>query len=410
MSCTGSSCGRTDSEYTDCTRCAGADTRYKVEKTVPILTPYFSTMSTDTPSGCAEIPKTNYRPYDLFVLLTKLSVDLYRLRTTYQAHFASYQLRGVMRLTVEIYDGPNFEALDSRSAEKIQGYVDQALSFEPGHCLIFSTWPPISKNGVTLPRSWVVAMLPYVLLDDDYQSFLHDGNLYAALDPSGEYEAEAQVISQNIINSLFIMYQEGVVLCHDTIDTIHISRWELVPYFPTAPLEIVAMPYRPKWSNLHFAPNLVTFLTERLAEKKTIELPIPENGGNVKRHFVARALEKNGLPFYFSRCCVIVEAVDIKTALHVDRIVEEALAVSEGRIVSLIPTAFSQDVEVYLRVAADADPKANIVVYPVVDNGSGPYVISILTPRYDSGETLLNALSNFRSLQYEKPEETGTNE
>lgn len=395
----------------------------KIIQTVPILTPYYRTMGTDNPIECTELPIQNYTSYDLFVLHTKLQSRLYHINPNYEAVFSSSELDGVMRVTVKIFDGEELVPFDENNYRQFQNIINEIINYSPEFCLVFSSNIPLIKNGKMLPRSWIMGVLPYINIVENYQPYIDDGDIYVSLDLKGDYSTMWDILHNGIINKLYAMYNGGVVVCNWDKDHDVINRWCLDRYDRSTtsakrsvpfelPDEIIisvdhddhdqSFLYQPFWNDRRFAIDRVSFILERLSGNKTISIQIGNN--NVRRHLVANILRKNLASFVFIRNAVEIICDNYREAVKYANLIDETVR-EGGRVVLLYPTGDESDkyqIEDILKqkgyqnsllsnLQGQYKNEVSIEIYTILELDKPPLMISVLAPIHISGEKIFGA-------------------
>src|SRR6056297_1850383 len=117
-----------------------------IYKSVTLLTPYFRNyIKINETIDNVPIPENNYVPYDLFTFRTKFERILGLLYPTYNFSFARKKIDGVLRLTIELYEGKSLVLLSKEKAEIFQNYINEAIKDHPGYCLLFDAEQPFKE-------------------------------------------------------------------------------------------------------------------------------------------------------------------------------------------------------------------------------------------------------------------------
>src|SRR6056297_473763 len=73
------------------------------QNTYPLLTSFYRPLNMVEGACYTTLPKSNYSPYDLFCLKTKLQTELYWMDPLLSIGFSKKELHDVMQLTIDIY-------------------------------------------------------------------------------------------------------------------------------------------------------------------------------------------------------------------------------------------------------------------------------------------------------------------
>lgn len=262
-------------------------------RTTPVLTPFYHPVITSQDiSNNVPAPAKNYIPYTLFAFRTKFERMLYHYDPTYHFSFVSKEIDGVMRLTIELYKGAEFVALDEQKASVIQNYVDQSVKTYPAHCLVLDASVGITRGTKTLTKAWVSAIIPFIDFEDRFHVIVDDGKIYLSFYRDPQYVERYGKLYEQIMDTLFEFYERGTIPLSRRFHSNIINEWKMnIVYGQRHDPGAGALKlYEPLWRNQHFAPNPIDFLYERIRGEKNLRIYVGDNF--VRRHYVAVALTK----------------------------------------------------------------------------------------------------------------------
>lgn len=230
-----------------------------------VLTPYYDGIITDTTRPFwYEYQFNNYTPYDFFVLKTRLTYDVPQ---GYNIHFDSFRYEGQMRYCVLLSNGYTIVPINKEQTAYYQNSVDQIILNHPHHCTLVQMNQPFvtTNHDQSLPQRWVKTILPYCykqLIKEQYQPILFNNQLLINIDPTRvyddtdiknnvddyykDYNAVYDVLQTNLINNLFNLYQQGIIVLNKDLDDDFINHWQLKPYYNTGNQTQI---YVARWTN-----------------------------------------------------------------------------------------------------------------------------------------------------------------
>lgn len=296
-----------------------------IVKTDPIFTSFYRELGTDYPGeGGSPIPKSNYDEYDLFCLRTKLEVEIYKDYPDSSLSFLTYEYKGKevgnvtrMVVTIVLTVGGKVVSLSSEESEKIQAMVWDLQGDRPRDVLLFDG----RVGPSSIPSSFSLSLVPFLYLDTNKRIEVSEGRIYIDLEDEAGYEAEYERLKSDIDKNLLSLYEEGVIVLHPDLNSDIIENWGLEPITATAPsksldkpqvsskseispksigtfdLEISfpkretdpsvpllvvnqgsdVRPYKPNWNDSRFAPNLQSFIANRIILYDMIDFRVDQD-------------------------------------------------------------------------------------------------------------------------------------
>lgn len=393
-----------------------------------VLTPYYRTVVQYDPLGCTVEPHANYTYYDVFCLETQLRDALNREAVTDSVLLIPefYQHRQV--LTVQLYrDGHHLELTDTQRVQ-LQNTVDDILN-RPKHCVLFGIYdrapfclsnrPDMDDKLLSYyPKPWLVAVLPYIVVPNEFNPELRGNTLLVELHgDSNVFNIYYQDLLTSVYLQLETLYKTGSIVCPEAFA----RRWKLA-WVDTTPsqdpityVDIIRMAiitgkraslaetemldaqtihsmseqsqsemtqqmglYVATWSDRRFAPDPTAFLLSRAIGLDSLCLYV---GFNLRvRHAVVEALRvlypTEGALFVGPN--VLVRADDLDEAQTVAGVVQRATMEAEGKVVTVYTESWSYE-EAYRRAATSMWPLSTTVMYPSGDPVR-PLVVSVTVP------------------------------
>lgn len=389
--------------------CYDCDNNSRYIQTNPVLTPFYRTiLDRENVQDGIPAPENSYLPYDLFTFRTKFERKLYGLDPTYHFSFVSKQIHNVMRLTIDIYKGATFVPLNVSLASRIQQLVDECVSTYPKLCLLLDARVPITRGTKTLTKSWMRSLFPFLSFEKRFHAVFEEGRIYIDLRDDVEYTNRYTKLYLKLVDVLFDYYKRGLVPLSPKFHNDIINNWSLEKvyeqYVPPGqggyPGEIAL--YEATWKNHHFAPDMVSFLYDRVQSIPEIKILVGDNF--VRRHFVATELRKfsqsedSCLKSYdsgeyipiFSGKYVYVPAENVAQAFEIANVVADAKYESTGKV-DIVPLEKEEDYDGMVRVIISRYPyvsenEESIVLYQTIDVPK--FLLSFLVPRVEASDSL----------------------
>jgi len=351
-----------------------------------ILTNFYSTI-VDPKSGCVQEPDTNYTPYLIFCLKTKLFPYIIDI-LGHDIIFSFDTVRIDKRLVVSInfYKDGNLFILSPEQKKLIRHHVDFLVYNEPKVCLLFwSRTTVYLDNGFQIPIYWISKILPYIIVPKNINSYTNDIGIYCTLEPDqtiyntslkivdnnhvGTYLNYYNIIVKGIIKQLKSYYSLGYVFGAKNIKI----DWQLEP------IDKDELLYRPLWNDTRFAPDLVQFLKNKINGDKSVEIVIDNN--LVVRHFIAKSLHNlyPNLSYFFSNYSIIFESTNLNDSRFISSLILNNIYISNGSVVTIyISKSDTNSLSTYLSKIKSLG--FNDIITYHLDNIESPNIISILLP------------------------------
>lgn len=300
-----------------------------------IVTPYYRPIGKRFEIGCVAAPIENYKPYDLFVLKTRLMSKISEmLGESVQMRFINVKDGGKMNVTLQFFDmnDVSFEGnvvdvpleLSDSQRVLIERWMGEVLSYNPEFVFIDPKSFKISSDIPSL--SWILSVVPYLVIDEKYNSYVNDEGIFVELDPDSDYLSVFNALNIKLMEQLKEMYDVGVVVGGSELADLS-EKWQLaVMDVGTSNPEV----YYPRWKDERFAPNLVDFMLERMYGSKHITVEMPDS--DVARHYIAIYLDREEIPYKFNGHEVLVEAEGLNEARMACSIISRALSELKGRV------------------------------------------------------------------------------
>ena len=161
-----------------------------------VETLYFKPLVDDSYETLGEYPGSNYTPYDLFKMKTKIVPKINRfIGDDVNVLFVSELRDDIMRLVVRFekitLDGMNPQiSLDEFQYETIKKWVNDSYSQYPDHALISFTGFDKMLGYNKISESWIRSVMPYINLHEKYNSFYSNQGIYVMLDNEGAFDEQ----------------------------------------------------------------------------------------------------------------------------------------------------------------------------------------------------------------------------
>jgi len=173
-----------------------------------VLTPYqHATVPSVTKE---EKPLSNYDPYDLFALKTKLMPLVVKMNPLYTLDFAPIYMKGdYWQQAAYLKDAGIVVILNESDRNKLKKEIEKRNDDE--YCLIYD--PEVFVN-LDLPLTWLQSMTPYIYhLLQPFQCKIEGHKVYIILDRFEDYEDKWNALNLLISNQLKELYEgEATIL------------------------------------------------------------------------------------------------------------------------------------------------------------------------------------------------------
>lgn len=386
-----------------------------------IMTPYYRTFVTLDGRDEAQETETNYTPYNLFCLSTRIGRDLARRGSKDYPVFIGQPMNGKMQIIIKLLRIDQHVDLSMDEIKEVQKMVDRALADRPQHCVLFS----LDTMRFPYPRAWMMSILPYLQIPAKYNPFIEENSIYLQFQTM-DYLVEYNQLSLSIVDQLKDLYTIGSMVGNQELAL----KWDLL-LFPSLPQEIITSQdileyatksssqkanylikvsgekaefelqrgldlddqadltaaersdntglYISRWKDRRFAPDLSKFLLERANGAENIEIDVGLSF--VTRHAITRKINQHFpeiIPL-FSGDKLFLPAQNLKRARTLAALVEEGKRTAVGKTL-FFPVSF-EDVQNY-RLAAENlfGPGQSQTLFYRVDDPTRPLIISIQVP------------------------------
>lgn len=321
-----------------------------VERTVPgLYTGYYRTINNVHILGCDSAGDSNYGPYDVFCLQTRLQPLVYRLlnRDT-QILFLTSEENKKMELKIQILssDG-DVISLSEHVKSELQTKVDEIISKNMGYCLI-NGYELYLSCGYRYPLSWFYSVLPYTGIGSEYNPFItqtrYGPEIYLVFNRDSDYNRAYINLSRDILNAINNMYQQGSLYGAENIA----EAWNLELLNDDFAKKL----YQATWQDKRFAPIITDFLIQKMEGDEYIYIKIPDN--LVKRHYIAAALNNEGIVMCYSGDKIRVVVKSLDEAQYVASLIETVVSGTtekEREKVFIYEVSHLSDIHRYLHVS-----------------------------------------------------------
>ena len=365
-----------------------------------LITPYFRTIMDFKAGGCVEEPNSNYNPYNIFCLMSRLEYFANNRNKNYMIKPISVPLDNRMVLTIKIFDEKNDEVkLATEDEQRYQSAINEITSNHPNHCLLLT-----SKGLNKYPLQWLNSIVPYLVLDPSYNSYLEREVIYANLSSVDFYMDTYNVTLMDLLNQVKTLYQQGAMITNapfarkwglrpqqlpsssDAIaDVDSIDEWSTSSDSNTKELQQESISsslaskadkkvglYIPLWSNNEIAPDRIEFFYQRSAE-----LPVKFNVGLnlVTRYYIALRVPNI---IFDGVWCILPKVTTINKVKSYASLISELAHIATGKVAT-IPLASLENVEELKVKAHELYKGIDPVVYETTDR-LRPYTLSFLIP------------------------------
>ena len=302
-----------------------------------------------------------------------------------------------MYLTVVPTKGGNAVTVTSDEATIISRYVSNLTPNEKTHVVLFANDPIQTKFNQLIPSSWLSQILPFIQIDEIFQSQIGPYGIEVDLSKITNYNQWYQTLITNIADSLKNMYFSGYLV--DPSKEI-IDNWKLLPIeirsfydidsktnlgVSLEKLEPGLVPVSDSFSNrnsrLYYASwvdgritetygGMTGFLLSRLQgidyidyDLSTDDNPIinstesglfqirtehtsannvnASDGLLVRRHFVAKILKDYSVEIMFHRSFIRFTANNLEQTQMILALITEGISNSNGKVITFSVTRLS---------------------------------------------------------------------
>lgn len=407
-----------------------------------IRTPFYRTVSVDgredthvaavnRGSVPNVLPNSNYRPYQLFALRTRLQPIVNRLFPSEYEGEAKYAVRYNMRMLdnkltniIQLYDGKECVMIKGSDREYLQRVVNEILGNNPNMSLLISNNTvfmnnPFSDGRHTLISDcWSRRIIPFLRLPRNYNGQMRSsseyqiGGLYIDLSMKVNYQRVYNDLYMSIVKTIDRLYNEGNVVLPASFSPIQLEKWNVrsVGRISSVTYPTQNVVFAPNWIDRRLTDPVggpVAFIQKHLiGGSNKILLDV---GGDdiIRRHQIAKSFESSGLKFQFRDHFVEVDVDNLRMSQRAASLVDNAKYIIVGKVFnmySIQPQLFNTILTVYPTSDSKLGIKPSNMIGYQVDDSNNRYCLSCEVP-YDSDvEYYYRALNRwYQSYVNEEP-------
>lgn len=210
-----------------------------------LKTPYFRTV----PDILKELPVSNYTPYQVFCLSTRLEAINQREEPSYILKPISVYLENRMALVIKVFSHNDEIDLEEEEEREYQRAIDLIVTDHPDHCLLSQ------MNAFRdYPVAWVRSVWPYLAVEDKYQPWKTEDGIYVNLRDEIDYWNTYNQLRHQLEEQLALWYAGGVVVA-SPLQAEQLN------------LEIVEEGlYKPNWRQDDKVPDRVLYFYQRVLQ------------------------------------------------------------------------------------------------------------------------------------------------
>ncbi len=342
-----------------------------------INTPYYRTLAITHSLGCDDEQDFMYGPYDIFCIETRFYPVVYKIydrdvelifKTVYENNRMNLKIDLVKVTDIKMEPIKNDPINISDSDRKIlDKTADKIFTENPDYCLIDKHELWIS-SGKRYLKGWFNSILGYIPITTEYNPFFKSEGIYLKFNRDGDFKTAYNDVVRDLLNTVDSWYREGIVYGAGNIA----EKWKLerLDYE-----EEIGRLYKPVWSDLRFAPNIVDFLLRRISGESFIQIEVPDN--LVKRHLIAKKLLSENIEFVFSGSYVKIKIDNIDDAQYVSSLISTAKKDITSKVIVYYVNR-KDWVTIYTNEAKKELENPDCIGYRI-ENVEKPYVFSCLT-------------------------------
>ena len=347
-------------------------------------------------SGCTHEADYSFKPYDIFMLETRVypyiynlineDIELY-LKGVYDTDRDKIVLRLEFHTLVKTEDpyivNPPYIVSEDKIVlikKKIEEYTSKYINYA-----LIDIKELYRSLTYIYPYSWYVSILPYIGITSEYNPFIKPEGIYLTFNPISDYKTAYYEVVKFISDRIEEFYQNGVIVIDNGEELA--KEWKLERVDTET---ILAKLYQPTWTDLRFASNPVDFLMGKISKDPYIKIKVSLN--LVQRHFIAINLINDNYNFIFEGSMVKIKVNNIDDAQHASALVTSGIGLGVGRVLVLSANRLSW---IYLfgeAVRSILGKDVDHVSYKTSDV-EAPYTFSVLIP--------ININKSYTELQLE---------
>ena len=320
-----------------------------------LRTPYFQTRIPSRTGGCLQQPQTNYYPYNLFALRTRLEpLAKKRLGLAIFIHFNSRYLDEKILVTVEFWQAGQPLILNPADKNHLQRALNHIVANEPDLVLLMSEgsqWPldltELSQGErKLLPSWWTRDVAPYLSFTPHLRPHYRPARefqipgLYLDLSRLDSHASFFKEIYKDAMNRLNEMFNQGYLSLPVSFDTEQLSRWQVASLRSITRDDahsLVKTLFYPEWEDLRLTRpvgGMAAFLVKHLVRGSN-RVWLKVGRGLLVRHQIAATFQRRFTvnQYRFFNDIVEVEANNLEEAQAAASLVELAQSLPVGKIV-----------------------------------------------------------------------------
>lgn len=365
-----------------------------------IWTQFYQTIIEPSKSYCIDGKESNYTPYQLFVLTTRLNYWIQKhwdKNITIGFPSAVRDNKDYITIQPINVDGNVKPTIDM--AARIQKFVNK-LTSQPLRGLLLMSGDSIITNNENIkhdqliPSDWIHSMLPYVKIASKFNPYIEKEGIMVELTNYLDYKNVFDRLIIDIVGQLRTMYSQGYII-NPPLDIV--KKWKLVAtksngslYQPDEITRFIG-PLKPIWNNSKITQKYdgpYGFLRSRINGDSFIDLYVGEN--YFTKHIVSQYLLTSNITGSFSDYYVKFEAEDYSQAQKVVSMIDSYSNKYSGRVIRLYTNRLSWTL-LYRGIAENLGYD-NTTVY-LTDDIKNPYIFSCVIPISDNSDEVIKTIS-----------------
>lgn len=361
-------------------------------------TPYYRSLTPIHASGCDDLPDSNYGPYDLFCLRTRLYPIVYQMfGRDVEIVFRSEHKNSRMELKIDIVyirevselTGPETNPsiiMNDNDKQIIERSIKTIVSKHISYCLIdkkeLYLSAGLSPLGNNYPKDWFYNVLGYIEIPTEYNPFLQQNGIYLTFNEKSDYIRAYNDVVNHILKTIEKYYKEGVVYGAGNIA----EKWKLerMDYE-----EVVGKLYKPVWTDKRLSHYPVDFLLGKISGDTSVRVDI--NDTLSSRHNIAKVLNKNKISFVFDGSTVVFNVDNLDDAQYILALITSANIDTNEKVIAYSSVNASV-IHLYMKEAKELLENSNCLGYQTTSIDR-PYVFSCIVKNVN-GDRLLERIGD----------------
>ncbi len=338
-----------------------------------ILTPFYKTRLDVRPagyseqhpaSGCTRMSQSNYTPYQLFALKSRLQ-PLVNKRFAHDGGliviYHLKQLNNKIRVVVKLYDGKSFVTIGQNDRQYLQAAVDYITGNDPDLVLLLPdsarflyTKPNMPDSAKTLLSGcWYRTVITHLSFSPQIRGhYRHSARfetpgIYIDLSRVVDYQTFFDETYLSAISRVKDMFSAGYISLPSGFDQKALAKWQVVPvglnieiYDENIGDQTRPVLFQAKWFDLRLSRpvgGMVPFLRKHLVAGS--DRVLIEVGGDdaITRHRVAKRFEGyfTVRDYTFKGKMVEVEVENLAQAQRAASLVQLARSLPIGKVIAM---------------------------------------------------------------------------